>query len=768
MSAVRADRALGVLLGAVLLAACQVVEIVPTPRPLPDPTPAPVVAPARVAPGDDLAAIAVLGGRNPDLAPLTRAELLTLAAAQLRRQRYADVLTTLATFPAATPADALDARAIWMTASAHAATGNTSAARAGYAAYIVANAPLTPYAQLRHAQLIATGDPARAAEDLRSAATSEIAPAARADAYERAITLAAAQGQLAAALALTDELLALAQIPAYRVTLLLRAATLAEQVGDTTRASTWLAEAAAIDAPEALQALDRLVQIDPARVDPVRAADLYTTAERAEDALRAYDAAIVAANDPLRRDLRRRRALVQREVIGQQDAALAELAAIAAATPDDEPGRQAQLDWIQTLGQRGDRARALQGYLEYAAAYPDDPRAPEALRRAAVLQGRQDDARGQLAQLLDLAARYPQSPLARPALEAAAAAQLATGDASAARDTWLRAAAAAPPTLRADLRLAAAAAARAAGDEPGARALYTQLIAEDRGSFAAARAAVFIGQAPAGTRALDATLSQDDWRTLDTWIASWHPAGEGTVSAAASRAAELDAVGASRAARGEWAHALATTTDPPGLVALAQQAYAAGNTRAALDAADQIAAFASVQQAAPAPVALDVLRYPAPFGTDIRLVANSTGVDPFVLLALMRRESRFDPDAVSWVGARGLTQVMPETGESIAQGLGDTAFTTDRLFEPSLAIRYGATYLADQLADSGGRVERALAAYNAGPGAAQRWDGVAAGQGLDAYIAGIDYAETRGYVRAIIADLAVYRAVYTDRAPMQP
>ncbi len=68
--------------------------------------------------------------------------------------------------------------------------------------------------------------------------------------------------------------------------------------------------------------------------------------------------------------------------MGDFDGALAALAAISAESPNGEPGRQAQLDWIQTRGQNGDSQGALDAYREFAAAYPDDPRAPEALARA--------------------------------------------------------------------------------------------------------------------------------------------------------------------------------------------------------------------------------------------------------------------------------------------------------------------------------------------------------------------------------------------------
>ena len=81
----------------------------------------------------------------------------------------------------------------------------------------------------------------------------------------------------------------------------------------------------------------------------------------------------------------------------------------------------------------------------------------------------------------------------------------------------------------------------------------------------------------------------------------------------------------------------------------------------------------------------------------------------------MRQESNFDPTAGSPAGARGLTQLMPGT----AAGLGVTDVT-----DPAQALEGGAKYLKQQLDAFGGDVTKALAAYNAGPGAVQRYGGV--------------------------------------------
>jgi soluble lytic murein transglycosylase-like protein len=126
-----------------------------------------------------------------------------------------------------------------------------------------------------------------------------------------------------------------------------------------------------------------------------------------------------------------------------------------------------------------------------------------------------------------------------------------------------------------------------------------------------------------------------------------------------------------------------------------------------------------------------------PYGAEITSAAQRHGVDPALLAALIKQESGFDPNARSPAGAQGLTQLMPGT----AAGLGVT-----NPLDPAQAIEGGAKYLAEQLKAFGGDEARALAAYNAGPGAVQRFGGVP------------PYAETQNYVRRVQSFAAAFRA----------
>ena len=125
-----------------------------------------------------------------------------------------------------------------------------------------------------------------------------------------------------------------------------------------------------------------------------------------------------------------------------------------------------------------------------------------------------------------------------------------------------------------------------------------------------------------------------------------------------------------------------------------------------------------------------------PFADEINAAAARHKLDPALLAGLIRQESNFNPSAVSPAGARGLTQLMPGTAAGL--GVRDSG-------DPVQAIEGGARYLRQQLDRFGNDPERALAAYNAGPGAVLRHGGVP------------PYAETQAYVRKVQEFAAEYR-----------
>ncbi len=147
--------------------------------------------------------------------------------------------------------------------------------------------------------------------------------------------------------------------------------------------------------------------------------------------------------------------------------------------------------------------------------------------------------------------------------------------------------------------------------------------------------------------------------------------------------------------------------------------------------------------------------YPKAFWPEVSAAAQATGIDPLLLLALIREESRYDPDAISWARAVGLSQVLPSTAQAMTR---DRSYTAEKLRDPAINLRLGARYLRLQLDRFGGDVRLALAAYNAGPGSARKWVNLDADP--DYFIEKIGIAETRAYVRRVLGSYGIYKLLW--------
>ncbi len=165
-----------------------------------------------------------------------------------------------------------------------------------------------------------------------------------------------------------------------------------------------------------------------------------------------------------------------------------------------------------------------------------------------------------------------------------------------------------------------------------------------------------------------------------------------------------------------------------------------------------------------APRSLLDAAYPAAFPEEVGHSAERAGLDPYFVLAVMRRESLFKPDTRSAAGAVGLLQLLPATARRAAAVLGRPALLDDELVEPATAIDLGAWYLADLLGRFGDAAV-ALAAYNAGPRAAAPWALRGVGQQLDAWVEDIPYKETRRYVKVVIGAWSAYRILAGGSPP---
>jgi soluble lytic murein transglycosylase len=157
----------------------------------------------------------------------------------------------------------------------------------------------------------------------------------------------------------------------------------------------------------------------------------------------------------------------------------------------------------------------------------------------------------------------------------------------------------------------------------------------------------------------------------------------------------------------------------------------------------------------------EVLRiiYPLQYRTELETRARSRSLDAALLAALICQESTFDAGARSPVGAHGLMQIMPATGRLIARTLG-VRFRPKSLHNPEVSLEFGTAYLRDMIDRYEGRVERALAAYNAGPHRVAAWTATRPEVSAEEFTETIPFTETRGYVMSILSMTERYRQIY--------
>ena len=151
--------------------------------------------------------------------------------------------------------------------------------------------------------------------------------------------------------------------------------------------------------------------------------------------------------------------------------------------------------------------------------------------------------------------------------------------------------------------------------------------------------------------------------------------------------------------------------------------------------------------------------YPVVHGDALVEEAKRNRLDPALVAGLIRQESSFNPKAVSAAGARGLMQLMPSVGASIAASRGYPMWNQALLLDPDVSLELGTAHLATSLT-RGVPPVRALAAYNAGGSRVARWIRRPGSDDPELFAEWIPYTETRDYVRIVQRNAEIYRALY--------
>jgi soluble lytic murein transglycosylase len=165
--------------------------------------------------------------------------------------------------------------------------------------------------------------------------------------------------------------------------------------------------------------------------------------------------------------------------------------------------------------------------------------------------------------------------------------------------------------------------------------------------------------------------------------------------------------------------------------------------------------------------------YPFPYSGEISTWSKQHGLNPMLVTALMRQESRFEAKIESSAGAKGLMQVMPDTATFIAGKLNLKKYNMEN---PSDNIQLGTWYLGYTHDEYQNNSMLAVASYNAGPGAVSGWLESAKSRDQDEFVEAIPYEETRGYVKSVLGNYWNYLRLYNpeiakkvaEASPLQP
>jgi soluble lytic murein transglycosylase len=315
----------------------------------------------------------------------------------------------------------------------------------------------------------------------------------------------------------------------------------------------------------------------------------------------------------------------------------------------------------------------------------------------------------------------------------------------------------------------------ALGDNAGARTNWEQAAAADPTGYYSERARdILTGYAPFTPPAVyDLAVDRASERAeAEAWMRTTFSLPDGTdlsgpgpllSDGRLQRGIELWQLGLYQQASVEFEDLRqAVAMDVANTYRLANYLLELGVYRSATLAARQVLNLAGMDDAATlsAPPYFNHLRFGTYYADLVIPEAQTTDLNPLLLFSIIRQESLFESFIDSSAGARGLMQIIPQTGQSVADLLGwPPEFTPDDLYRPRVSIILGVDYLQRQRQYLGGDLYAALAAYNGGPGNASQWKDLS-GNDPDLFLEVIRYDETRRYIQNIYEIFAIYRRLY--------
>jgi soluble lytic murein transglycosylase len=184
-----------------------------------------------------------------------------------------------------------------------------------------------------------------------------------------------------------------------------------------------------------------------------------------------------------------------------------------------------------------------------------------------------------------------------------------------------------------------------------------------------------------------------------------------------------------------------------------------GETFRAMRAMKKALPYAATASIESIPLLYWRILFPQAWWETIKAESAKNNLDPYLVAALIRQESEFNPSAISKANACGLMQLLPSVGKAMAREEGISHFESYQLLDPETNIRLGTRYLRKAMDKFGGVEEYALAAYNAGDDRVLEWQAAGPYHGIDEFVESIPFTETREYVEGILRNEETYKAI---------
>ena len=454
------------------------------------------------------------------------------------------------------------------------------------------------------------------------------------------------------------------------------------------------------------------------------------------------------------------------------DGAVSAFERLIAAFPNSDHWSDAHLELGYALINKDDYEQAKTVLRDFTATYPANGLAPRAMWRAARLEFDLNELAEAETHFLEMAAAYPASSLAVDSLYWAGHAAYRLEDYESAIANWQTLIDTYPAS---DLVLFAeywqGKTLLALGRSDEAQALLTEVSDGPLDYYRLRAKAQLENQPPVAVPLTIPTAAQlaAERPEAENWLRSWFSVAESgpiTFPGAAVQADPAfqrgdtllafglrdDALVELKLTQETWWHnALA-------MYQLANYLYVHQIGQLSIVSAARVIFLSPAEAPEDAPLYIQRLYYPLHFDSVIVAEAQRRDLDPALVMALIRQESLFELTAESYVGAQGLMQVMPTTGEEIAAQSDLGSYGADQLWQPYVNIQFGSWYLKEQLNKFNGNQFAALAAYNAGPDRVAEW--IQVSDDLDVFVEAVPFFESRTYIRRIYENLAAYRRVY--------